>query len=166
MSFFKKITSIISQNIRKRKSDISGYKSYLYPSKVYLIFNAQARKSKFKCEKCDILKAHDTKIILNANTPLPTRKKMLACTRWGLSRWRVPLEKPGIASLRKKVENLDKAVHFQRGLRAILYKFDLRNIKKNLNRLYTCSAFSRPVKRSLNQVLDLDTVKKKCTIHT
>ena len=57
-------------------------------------------------------------------------KKMLTCTRWGLSRWRVPLEKPGIASLRKKVENLNKAVHFQRGLRAILYKLDLRNIKK------------------------------------
>jgi len=163
MSFFKKITSIISQNIRKRKSDISGYKSYLYPSKVYLIFNAQARKSKFKC---DILKAHDTKIILNANTPLPTRKKMLTCTRWGLSRWRVPLEKPGIASLRKKVENLDKAVHFQRGLRAILYKFDLRNIKKNLNRLYTCSAFSRPVKRSLKSGAGPGHGQKKCTIHT
>jgi len=117
------------------------------------------------------LKAHDTKIILNANTHhYQNEKKNANLYTLGVESL---TSAPGEARYsneftKKKVRNLDKAVHFQRGLRAILYKFEFAKYKKkNLNRLYTCSAFSRPVKRSQNQVLDLDTVtvKKSAYIH-
>jgi hypothetical protein len=126
---------------------------------------------KFKCEKCDISKGARYK-----NNPkreihhYQNEKKNANLYTLGVESL---TSAPGEARYsneftKKRSRNLDKAVHFQRGLRAILYKFEFAKYKKkNLNRLYTCSAFSRPVKRSQNQVLDLDTVTvKKVPIYT